>query len=42
MARLRQVKRTDAAESVVPLYDFMFGNRDPVEQPGTADGTVGD
>lgn len=42
MARLRQVKRTEAAESVLPLYDFMFGNRDPVEQPGTADGTVGD
>ena len=39
--RLRQVRRGDAAESVLPLYDLLFGERDPVEQPGTADGTPG-
>ena len=31
----------DAADSVLPLYDLMFGERDPVEQPGTAAGTPG-
>jgi alkylhydroperoxidase family enzyme len=40
--RLRQVRRADAAESVLPVYDFMFGDRDPVEHPGTAAGTPGD
>jgi alkylhydroperoxidase family enzyme len=39
--RLRQVRRADAAESVLPLYDLMFGDRDPVERPGTAAGTPG-
>jgi alkylhydroperoxidase family enzyme len=39
--RLRQVRRADAAESVLPFYDLMFGDRDPVEQPGTSLGTPG-
>jgi alkylhydroperoxidase family enzyme len=39
--RLRQVRRGDAAESVLPLYDVMFGDRDPVDEPGTAAGTPG-
>ena len=39
--RLRQVKRADAAPSVLPYYDFAFGDRDPVDHPGTAWGTVG-
>lgn len=43
MPRLKQVKRADADESVVRLYDALFGkDRDPVEQPGTATGTPGD
>lgn len=43
MPRLRQVRRVDADESVVPLYDALFGkDRDPVERPGTATGTPGD
>ena len=43
MPRLREVKRADADESVLPLYDALFGkDRDPVEQPGTATGTPGD
>jgi len=39
--RLRQVRRADAAESVLPYYDLTFGDRDPVEQPGTSWGTPG-
>ncbi|MCJ7672188.1 MAG: carboxymuconolactone decarboxylase family protein [Acidimicrobiia bacterium] len=43
MPRLRQVPRGDAAPSVVPLYDLMFGpDRDPVAEPGTATGAPGD
>lgn len=43
MPRLDQVKRADADESVLRLYDALFGkDRDPVEQPGTATGTPGD
>jgi len=42
MPRLRQVRRSEAHESVVPVYDMLFGDRDPVDQPGTATGTPGD
>jgi alkylhydroperoxidase family enzyme len=42
MPRLRQVPRAEAAPSVVPLYDLIFGDRDPVAQPGTATGSPGD
>ena len=43
MPRLRQVPRGDAAPSVIPLYDLMFGpERDPVAEPGTATGAPGD
>jgi len=43
MPRLRQVPRGDAAPSVIPLYDLMFGpERDPVADPGTATGAPGD
>jgi alkylhydroperoxidase family enzyme len=41
MPRLRQVARKDAHRSVIPLYDALFGSRDPVEEPGTATGTPG-
>jgi alkylhydroperoxidase family enzyme len=42
MPRLRQVPRAEAAPSVVPVYDLMFGpDRDPVAEPGTATGTPG-
>jgi alkylhydroperoxidase family enzyme len=40
--RLRQVPRAEAAPSVVPLYDLLFGDRDPVAEPGTVTGTPGD
>jgi len=42
MPRLREVSLADADPSVLPLYDAVFGaDRDPVEQPGTATGTLG-
>lgn len=43
MPRLRQVPRSEAAPSVLPLYDLLFGpDRDPVADPGTATGAPGD
>ncbi len=42
MPRLRQVPRSEAAPSVLPLYDLLFGpDRDPVAEPGTATGAPG-
>ncbi|MCB1692204.1 MAG: carboxymuconolactone decarboxylase family protein [Pseudomonadales bacterium] len=41
MPRLAQVNRADADPSVLPLYDALFGDRDPIEEPGTATGTPG-
>ena len=43
MPRLRQVPRSpDLARGVTRTYDLLFGDRDPVSQPGTATGTRGD
>ncbi|MEZ5682393.1 MAG: carboxymuconolactone decarboxylase family protein [Erythrobacter sp.] len=43
MPRLREVPRAEADEDVVlPLYNFLFGDRDPVSEPGTDTGTRGD
>ena len=43
MPILRQVPRSEAtAEVVLRMYDRLFGDRDPVSQPGTATGTPGD
>ena len=43
MPRLRQVPRAEArAEIVTQMYDLLFGDRDPVAEPGTATGTRGD
>ena len=43
MPRLRQVSRSEAeAPIVVAMYDYLFDDRDPVVDPGTADGTTGD
>ena len=41
MPRLRQVPRTEAAPQVLEMYDMLFGDRDPVTEPGTATGTPG-
>lgn len=42
MPRLKQVSRAEADESILPYYDRLFGDRDPVAEPGTATGTPGD
>jgi alkylhydroperoxidase family enzyme len=40
--RLRQVARADAPEGIVTtMYDFIFGDRDPVADPGLPNGTPG-
>lgn len=41
MPRLRQVPLRDAHEGAQALYRLLFGDRDPVESPGTATGTPG-
>lgn len=43
MPRLRQVSRSEAQSKVVlSSYERLFGDRDPVAEPGTATGTPGD
>jgi alkylhydroperoxidase family enzyme len=43
MPRLRQVSRSEASDQLVlRMYDQLFGDRDPVAEPGTATGTPGD
>ncbi len=42
MPRLRQVPRAEVDSPVVTaMYDRLFGDRDPVAEPGTATGTPG-
>lgn len=41
MPRLRQVSKDDAHPFGQAMYRMLFGDRDPVEQPGTASGTPG-
>jgi alkylhydroperoxidase family enzyme len=41
MPRLRQVTRDQATGNIRKYYDQLFGERDPVAQPGTATGTPG-
>ena len=43
MARLREIPRAEVESDVVrSMYDRLFGERDPVTEPGTATGTPGD
>jgi alkylhydroperoxidase family enzyme len=43
MPRLRQVPRSEAtSDFVLKMYHRLFGDRDPVAEPGTATGTPGD
>jgi alkylhydroperoxidase family enzyme len=43
MPRLREIPKSEAeAPIVVSMYERMFGDRDPVAEPGTATGTRGD
>jgi alkylhydroperoxidase family enzyme len=41
MPRLRQVARDDAHPLAQSVYRMLFGDRDPVAEPGTATGTPG-
>ena len=41
MSRLRQVSREDAPDAIQRMYGFLFGDRDPVAEPGTDSGTPG-
>ena len=41
MPRLRQVPRSEASPEALAAYQRLFGDRDPVSQPGTATGTPG-
>lgn len=43
MPRLREVPRNEVTDELtLRMYDQLFGDRDPVAQPGTATGTPGD
>ena len=43
MPRLKQIPKTDAEAPIVKsMYKRLFGDRDPVAEPGTATGTPGD
>ncbi len=41
MPRLSEVRRDDAHPFARSMYRFLFGDRDPVDEPGTASGTPG-
>ena len=41
MPRIREVARADAHKRAQALYSMLFGNRDPVQSPGTATGSPG-
>lgn len=41
MPRLREVSRKDAHPNALTIYKMLFGDRDPVEEPGTSTGTPG-
>ena len=41
MPRLRQVPRSEADPIATKMYNMLFGDRDPVQQPGTQTGTPG-
>lgn len=43
MPRIHQVSRAEAGSDLITgMYDLLFGDRDPVAEPGTATGTSGD
>jgi len=42
MPRLREIPKSEADPSILPLYHLLFGDRDPVAEPGTATGAPGD
>ena len=43
MPRLDQISRAEVTDDFTrQMYDFMFGDRDPVAEPGAVGGTIGD
>jgi len=43
MPRLREIPRSEVtSETILRSYNLLFGDRDPVAEPGTATGTRGD
>src|SRR6202035_373221 len=43
MPRLREIPRAEVTdETILRMYKALFGDRDPVAEPGTATGTRGD
>ncbi|MEN9646972.1 MAG: hypothetical protein RL238_3641 [Actinomycetota bacterium] len=43
MPRLREVRRSETTDPLtLQMYDHLFGDRDPVDEPGTETGTPGD
>ncbi len=42
MPRLRQVPRDEAHDTAKTVYQMLFGDRDPVAEPGTETGSPGD
>jgi alkylhydroperoxidase family enzyme len=43
MPRLREIPRAEVTnETILRMYRLLFGDRDPVAEPGTATGTPGD
>ncbi len=42
MSRLRPVPRSEIHEGARPFYEMLFGDRDPIDEPGTPTGTPGD
>ena len=41
MPRLEQRRRADIESFMEPVFQNLFGDRDPVDEPGTATGTPG-
>jgi alkylhydroperoxidase family enzyme len=41
MPRLREVRKAEAHASAQKIYEMLFGDRDPVDRPGTSTGTPG-
>ena len=42
MPRLRRVRRKDLHPGAQPVFQMLFGDRDPIDEPGTPTGSPGD
>ncbi len=42
MPRIRPARRSEIHEGAEPIFKMLFGDRDPVDEPGTETGTPGD